>query len=113
MIKEYKPQQWQNFSTSIKAESFEKLDGKICTKWEYDSIEKRYIFTLADGTKRYAEMSELIDTYDSLILDYSDTEYSEPEKIHYLNITNCKNCGAPLKSGKCEYCGSQYYIRGE
>ena len=22
--------------------------------------------------------------------------------------TNCKNCGAPLKDGKCEYCGSEY-----
>ena len=23
--------------------------------------------------------------------------------------TNCKNCGAPLHSHKCEYCGSEYY----
>ena len=22
--------------------------------------------------------------------------------------TNCKNCGAPLKSSECEYCGTQY-----
>lgn len=22
--------------------------------------------------------------------------------------TNCKNCGAPLKSDECEYCGTQY-----
>lgn len=22
--------------------------------------------------------------------------------------TNCKNCGAPLKSCECEYCGTQY-----
>ena len=113
MIKEYKPQQWQTFPTSIKAEQFGTLEDKICTKWEYDSIKGLYVFTLADGTRRYAEMSELIDTYDRLILEYSDTEDTEPEKIHYLNITNCKNCGAPLKSGKCEYCGSQYYIRGE
>ena len=21
--------------------------------------------------------------------------------------TNCPNCGAPLKSGKCEYCGTE------
>lgn len=25
-------------------------------------------------------------------------------------ITNCKNCGAPLKSHKCEYCGTNYTI---
>ena len=23
--------------------------------------------------------------------------------------TNCKNCGAPLHSHECEYCGSKYY----
>jgi len=23
-------------------------------------------------------------------------------------LTNCKNCGAPLHNGKCEYCGSEY-----
>lgn len=37
---------------------------------------------------------------------------SEPElMIAYSNHTgtNCKNCGAPLsKSGKCEYCRTQY-----
>lgn len=22
--------------------------------------------------------------------------------------TNCKNCGAPLSGGKCEYCGTVY-----
>lgn len=23
-------------------------------------------------------------------------------------VTNCKNCGAPLKSGKCEYCNTEH-----
>lgn len=23
-------------------------------------------------------------------------------------LTNCKNCGAPLKLNKCEYCGTEY-----
>ncbi len=23
-------------------------------------------------------------------------------------LTNCKNCGAVLVNGKCEYCGSEY-----
>lgn len=23
-------------------------------------------------------------------------------------MTNCKNCGAPLQGGKCEYCGTEY-----
>lgn len=25
---------------------------------------------------------------------------------------NCKNCGAPLKSSKCEYCGTEYRTFG-
>lgn len=24
------------------------------------------------------------------------------------NITNCRNCGAPVKGCKCEYCGTRY-----
>ena len=23
-------------------------------------------------------------------------------------VTNCKNCGAPLNGGKCEYCETEY-----
>ena len=23
-------------------------------------------------------------------------------------MMNCKNCGAPLRGGKCEYCGTEY-----
>ena len=29
-----------------------------------------------------------------------------PKNKRYL--TNCPNCGAPLKSHKCEYCGSEF-----
>lgn len=25
-----------------------------------------------------------------------------------MKLTNCKNCGAPLKNYKCDYCGSEY-----
>lgn len=27
--------------------------------------------------------------------------------------TNCKNCGAPLVNGKCEYCRTEYSCRDE
>ena len=34
------------------------------------------------------------------------------DKAFYESIrelpTNCKNCGAPLESHKCEYCGTKY-----
>ena len=25
-----------------------------------------------------------------------------------MSETNCKNCGAPIKHGKCDYCGTEY-----
>ena len=25
-----------------------------------------------------------------------------------MSPTNCKNCGAPLRNGRCEYCGTEY-----
>lgn len=25
-------------------------------------------------------------------------------------LTNCKNCGAPLKKNKCEYCGTEHIL---
>lgn len=37
------------------------------------------------------------------IKDGHKTVYHTPAKP-----TNCKNCGAPLTSYKCEYCGTEY-----
>ena len=28
-------------------------------------------------------------------------------------LTNCKNCGAPLRGLRCEYCGTEYEDRRE
>lgn len=28
-------------------------------------------------------------------------------------MTNCKNCGAPLVNGKCEYCETEYSRKDE
>ena len=44
---------------------------------------------------------EMLNKMDETIVDFS------PEKIK-PKFTNCKNCGAPLKSTECEYCGTQY-----
>lgn len=41
-----------------------------------------------------------------------DLEYREEgakPTIQCSLPTNCKNCGAPLHSHECEYCGSEYY----
>lgn len=46
--------------------------------------------------------------YQSLLMQYQDT------RDRYLRVreehlpTNCKNCGAPLESHRCEYCGTKY-----
>ena len=31
-----------------------------------------------------------------------------PPVIRQIAPTTCKNCGAPLHDGKCEYCGTEY-----
>ena len=38
-------------------------------------------------------------------LENSWDEIKEPPK---MRPTNCTNCGAPLKNGKCAYCGTEY-----
>ena len=46
--------------------------------------------------------------YQSLLMQCQDT------RDRYLSVheeylpTNCKNCGAPLESHRCEYCGTKY-----
>ena len=29
------------------------------------------------------------------------------QKKEVVGMTNCPNCAAPLKNGRCEYCGTQ------
>ena len=38
--------------------------------------------------------------------DLKDNDKLQPNKITYP--TNCKNCGAVMKSCTCEYCGTTY-----
>lgn len=35
-------------------------------------------------------------------------EHKTPAAKDNKNITNCRNCGAPLKSCTCEYCRTRY-----
>lgn len=34
--------------------------------------------------------------------------YGEETQHIRPKFSNCKNCGAPLKTDECEYCGTQY-----
>lgn len=107
MIKTYKPTQWQNRSdTAIRPELLNKLDKRTIVKYTYNPVERRYEYVLADGTKGSVDLENIIKDYDWLIVDFSEEpSIIESPKIKY---TNCKNCGAPLKSDKCEYCGTYY-----
>ncbi len=40
------------------------------------------------------------------VRDLKDNDKLQPSKIIYP--TNCKNCGAVMKSCTCEYCGTTY-----
>lgn len=75
-------------------------------KAEYINGDKMYKYVYEDG---YRDLSghlhcDRIYTYD---LEYRE-EGVEPTTRKQLP-TNCKNCGAPLHSHECEYCGSEYY----
>lgn len=46
--------------------------------------------------------------YQSLLMQYQDTR-DRYLRVHEEHLpTNCKNCGAPLESHRCEYCGTKY-----
>ena len=52
-----------------------------------------------------------IDNIIEQYLSYSDALNSLKEVVAYINkpkVCNCVNCGAPLISYKCEYCGTAY-----
>lgn len=104
MIKAYEKGMWKDVidPTPIRPETLNKVSERIVDKWIYDPVKKQYKCLFADGTVKYADMESILDNkYDYLIVDFT------PEKIK-PKFTNCKNCGAPLKSGECEYCDTQY-----
>lgn len=52
-----------------------------------------------------------VDNIIEYYLTSSDTLNDLKEIITYINkskVCNCVNCGAPLFSYKCEYCGTTY-----
>lgn len=54
-----------------------------------------------------AVVNNIIEQY----LIYSDALNTLKEMAAYINkpkVCNCVNCGAPLISDKCEYCGTAY-----
>lgn len=42
------------------------------------------------------------------VVEVVNTSNNEPNVMHEQRTTNCINCGAPLTSHKCEYCGTKY-----
>lgn len=38
---------------------------------------------------------------------YDPSDFETAESTEAPTPTNCPNCGAPLKNGKCEYCGTE------
>ena len=74
--------------------------------------------TEADLTERdFPDMScvHCLDTGNMYIVcDGKLIYYCDFDELVISNVvedmpTNCYNCGAPLVSGVCEYCGTRYY----
>ena len=59
----------------------------------------------------YLETTTLDDmSYKTYCTSYEPNLLNSEIIVHKYPIpTNCKNCGAPLHSHECEYCGSEYY----
>ena len=53
-------------------------------------------------------MEEAIKVFDNLGRAMATWEVEKPRQKDNTNITNCRNCGAPVKRYKCEYCGTVY-----
>lgn len=87
-----KPMDWEQKQKLVKAEY---INGDKMYKHVYEDAYR-------DGSGHLH--CDRIYTYD---LEYRE-ESVEPTTRKQLP-TNCKNCGAPLHSHECEYCGSEYY----
>ena len=98
----FAPTTWEhrpNLNTAIRPEELNRLSEKVLVKCQYDPVERRCECIFADGTRKFVDIESLVLGNDSIT--------HAPEKIK-PKYTNCKNCGAPLKSDKCEYCGTFY-----
>lgn len=94
---------WDEYEM-LKPMDYEQKQKLVTT--EYINGDKMYKYVYGDT---YRDISghlhcDKIYTYD---LEYRE-EGVEPT-IQRSLPTNCKNCGAPLHSHECEYCGSEYY----
>ena len=91
---------------------------------EYINGDKMYKYVYEDAYRDEFGHSHCgkIYTYDLGYTSIDDNTYKtyctryEPDLLNNEIIihknplpTNCKNCGAPLHSHECEYCGSEYY----
>ena len=52
--------------------------------------------------------TEAIEVLDSLGHAIATWKFEEPQQKDNKNITNCRNCGAPVYGYKCEYCNTRY-----
>lgn len=67
---------------------------------------------VAGIVKRAGEIAEAFGETDEnvheVIRSVTETINRRINALQQENKTNCPNCGAPLKDGKCEYCGTTY-----
>lgn len=92
---------WDEYEM-LKSMNYEKM---LATA-EYINGDKMYKHVYGDA---YRDMSGHL--HCDKIYTYN-LEYKEECLEHTMRSTlptNCKNCGAPLHSHECEYCGSEYY----
>ena len=66
----------------------------------YDSNNKR----LLDGELIYSiDTQKVYTAINNKMVELFPSQENTPPKL-----SNCRNCGAPVKGYKCEYCGTKY-----
>lgn len=106
-----KPMDWEQKQKLVKAEY---INGDKMYKYVYEDAyrdvsghlhcDRIYTYDL----ENYTSIDD--NTYKTYCTSYEPDLLNNEIIIHKNPLpTNCKNCGAPLHSHECEYCGSEYY----
>ena len=92
------------------------LSGKDIKRYSFIMTDKEFICSgrglppkKEEKEHKNGEVYYTADT--NQIYVYKDNNFIElsPDKAYSLPETfNCRNCGAPVKRRKCEYCGTRY-----
>jgi hypothetical protein len=73
---------------------------------EFDCYFHRHCLDKELASPQYNPEAEIIASEHNIPYQTKEPQFEERRKAANPPITNCNNCGAVLKNGRCEYCGT-------